>query len=46
MVYCWFMLFFFIWTANWCDVSDGSTSLQTVLLSMPCQTSAEVVINV
>lgn len=35
-----------MWAADWHGMSDGSTSLQTVLLVMSCQTSAEVVINV
>lgn len=35
-----------MWTTDWHDVIDSSTSLQTVLLAMSCQTSAEVVVNV
>lgn len=35
-----------MWAADWHDVIDSSTSLQTVLLAMSCQTSAEVVVNV
>lgn len=35
-----------MWVTDCHDVSDDSTSLQTVLLAMSSQTSVEVVINV